>query len=348
MILRFFFLFGLVLMGVTAYFIVIQQPPAVQLSPSVAEVTRFQEEGILPTGDIEENDEVEHGIFEVPEKDEEMLAIAMENMGDMPGMDMSGMDMADGTTMDMSNGGTMDMAEGTTMDMSNGGTMDMAEGTTMDMSNGGTMDMAEGTTMDMSNGGTMDMAEGTTMDMSNGGTMDMAEGTTMDMSNGGTMDMAEGTTMDMSNGGTMDMAAMEPECEGGGGLNFCPDAADVDREITLSMREWSFDQMEINVKAGERIRFTVKNEGNVLHEFMFMTMPLMQAVNYRAMRADWSLLEHEALFEKSLLLPGQDLSFVVEVQADGAWMFMCMLPYHMQMGMMGQMATPGMAMDMEM
>ncbi|HGG03973.1 MAG TPA: hypothetical protein ENK28_00800 [Aliiroseovarius sp.] len=176
--------------------------------------------------------------------------------------------------------------------------------------------------------------------------MDMAEGTTMDMSNGGTMDMAEGTTMDMSNGGTMDMAAMEPECEDGGGLSFCPDGASVDREIKLSMREWSFDQMEIEVKAGERIRFTVQNDGKVLHEFMFMTMPLMQAVDYRALRADWSLLEHEALFEKSLLLPGQDLSFVVDIQQNGSWMFMCMLPYHMQMGMMGQMATPGMAMEM--
>ena len=45
-------------------------------------------------------------------------------------------------------------------------------------------------------------------------------------------------------------------------------------------------------------------------------------------------------------LPGQELVFVVEVLSPGAWMFMCMLPYHMQMGMMGQLATPGMAMQM--
>jgi uncharacterized cupredoxin-like copper-binding protein len=106
--------------------------------------------------------------------------------------------------------------------------------------------------------------------------------------------------------------------------------------------------MNIAVKRGERIRFNVTNGGKIPHEFMFMTMPAMTAVNYRAQRADWSLLEHEALYEKSLVLPGGSFSFVVEIEKDGAWMFMCMLPYHMQMGMMGQMATPGMAMDMRM
>ena len=38
--------------------------------------------------------------------------------------------------------------------------------------------------------------------------------------------------------------------------------------------------------------------------------------------------------------------FVATISRPGAWMFMCMLPYHMQMGMMGQIATPGMAMRM--
>ena len=79
-----------------------------------------------------------------------------------------------------------------------------------------------------------------------------------------------------------------------------------------------------------------------------MGMAQMQGVNYRARRADWNLLEHEALYEKSLMLPGDEITFVAEVVRPGAWMFMCMLPYHMQMGMMGQMATDGMAMNMKM
>lgn len=252
MILRVFLIFTVVLLGGTAYFIVIEHPPAVQIPPRVAEVTRFQKEGVIPTGDIEENNEVGHGIFEIPEEDKAMLEAAMANMGNMPGMEMGGMIMAEGETLTMAEGSQQHGAEN-----------------------------------------------------------------------------AE-------------------SCSVEGGLSFCPRDSEADREIAISMREWEFETPEIEVKAGERIRFTVRNDGQTLHEFMFMTMPLMMAVDYRVTRADWSLLEHEALFEISLLLPGQELTFVVEVQQAGSWMFMCMLPYHMQLGMMGQIATPGAAMDVNM
>jgi uncharacterized cupredoxin-like copper-binding protein len=139
-----------------------------------------------------------------------------------------------------------------------------------------------------------------------------------------------------------DAAAMEM---GEGGL-LISDVGGFDREIDLKMTEWSFSEMNIEVSMGERIRFNVVNDGEILHEFMVMEMTAMQAVSYRATRADWSLLEHEALYEKALVLPDGQFSFVMEVQADGVWMFMCMLPYHMEMGMMGQIATAGMAMDM--
>ncbi len=452
MIMRLFLGVGLVLLAVTSYFVVVVPPPNVQLVPKVSAVTVLQREGILPTGDIAENEEIEHGIFEVPPQDEVMLESATADM-DMSGMDMGGSTMtmpngtvmndsdmpaAGDTAMDMSNGeGTMTMPNGTVMndsdmpaagdtamDMSNGeGTMTMPDGTVMndsdmpaagdtamDMSNGeGTMTMPDGTVMkesdmpaagdtamDMSNGeGTMTMPDGTVMndsdmpaaddtamDMSNGeGTMTMPDGTVMkdsdmpaagdtamDMSNGeGTMTMPDGTVMkdsdmpaagdtamDMNKGNetmtTADDTAMDgmdtAEMEmAEGGLAFSDDG-DFDREITLSMTEWTFSDLNLEVAKGERIRFTVRNDGQTLHEFMFMTMPAMAAVNYRAKRADWNLLEHEALFEKSLLLPGGEISFIVEVQQTGNWMFMCMLPYHMQMGMMGQMATPGSAMNM--
>jgi uncharacterized cupredoxin-like copper-binding protein len=134
---------------------------------------------------------------------------------------------------------------------------------------------------------------------------------------------------------------------GEGGLIFYEDGQ-FDREISLDMDEWKFSNMKIDVKAGERIKFTVKNKGQIPHEFMFMNTPLMSSVAYRATRADWSLIEHVALFEKALVLPGGEFTFVLKVNQPGAWRFMCMLPYHMQMGMMGQMSTPGMASDMAM
>ncbi len=195
------------------------------------------------------------------------------------------------------------------------------------------------------------------MDMSGGGeAMDMAEGETMGAAEDAPMEMAEGETMgeapapmQMGEGETMEMAAAEEaphdEVEAVGGLKITNEG-DFDREIDLRMTEWGFSDTDIEVVKGERIRFNVTNDGEILHEFMVMEMTAMQAVTYRVNRADWSLLEHEALFEKALVLPDGDFSFILEVQEDGAWMFMCMLPYHMEMGMMGQLATAGNSMTM--
>ena len=314
MIIRVYLLFGIVLLGVTGYFIVVQQPPTVQSVPGIGEVTRLQEEGILPEGDPAEDEEVEHSVFEVPEMDEVMLEAAMANM-DMGGMDMGGMDMD----------GDMNMAEGEQvldMDMDGDGVMDMSSA---DMANDGGMDMNMDGDMDMGGNGEMAMADSAGQEEAEHGEEE-AEG---DGDPHGEDEEAEAVRMAQQMAGLMIL-----------------EDGEFDREIELSMTEWSFSNLEIDAQPGERIRFKIRNDGVVLHEFMFMSMAAMQAVNYRAKRADWSLLEHEALYEKSLLLPGQELVFVAEVIRPGAWMFMCMLPYHMQMGMMGQMATPGMAMEM--
>jgi len=202
----------------------------------------------------------------------------------------------------------------------------------------GGMDMSG---MDMSSGGSsMNMGDG------NGTGMNMAadgDGATAS----GNMNMGDGngTGMNMAADGGGAMSPSNKAMMGEGGLLIAEDGA-FDREITLTMAEWKFSEMSIDVKMGERIKFTVKNGGQIPHEFMFMSPPLMNAVTYRATRADWNLYEHEALFEQALVLPGGEFTFVLKVTEPGAWMFMCMLPYHMQLGMMGQMATDGMAMDM--
>ena len=276
MIMRMFLIFGLILLGGTGYFIVVQTPPTVQAAPAVGEIVRLREEGIFPEDIMSENEEIEHDVFGVPPEDEEMIEAAMGDM-DMQGMDMSGGD------------GAMDMAADGEMDMAADGEMDMATDGEMDMAADGEMDMAESA-----------------------------------------MDEEEADRL---------MAGQMA------GL-ILTDEGDFDREVNLSMTEWGFSDLALDAQPGEKIRFTVRNDGQIVHEFMFMGMAQMQGVNYRARRADWNLLEHEALYEKSLLLPGEEITFVAEVVRPGAWMFMCMLPYHMQMGMMGQLATEGMAMEM--
>ena len=331
MIMRLFLIIGLILLGGTGYFIVVQTPPTVQATPAVGEIVRLREEGILPEGIMFENEEIEHDIFGVPPEDEAMIEAAMANMDmDMGGMDMGGMDMGGDGDMDMAADGDMDMAADGDMDMAADGDMNMAADGDMDMAADGDMNMA-------ADGG---------MDMAADGDMNMAADGDMDMAADGDMNMAADGGMDMAEGGAFDEEEAERLMAGQMAGLIITDEGDFDREIELSMSEWTFSDLEIDAQPGERIRFTLRNDGNIVHEFMFMGMAQMQGVNYRARRADWNLLEHEALYEKSLVLPGEEITFVAEVLAPGAWMFMCMLPYHMQMGMMGQMATEGMAMEM--
>ncbi len=183
--------------------------------------------------------------------------------------------------------------------------------------------------------------------------MDMAEGSGMKMEGDADHAAEEAADADHAEEATDADHAGEAEAEEQERLMagkmaglIIRDEGEFDREVELAMSEWTFSNLQIDAKPGERIKFTLRNDGKIPHEFMFMSMAAMQGVNYRAKRADWNLLEHEALYEKSIVLPGEEITFVADVLKPGAWMFMCMLPYHMQMGMMGQMATEGMAMQM--
>jgi len=130
-------------------------------------------------------------------------------------------------------------------------------------------------------------------------------------------------------------------------------AAEVDKELAelgikpdtvmnIDMREWGFSNDMMMAQPGQVIRMKVKNTGAIPHEFMLMNPPAMNAVSYRLVRSDWNLLEHKALTEVPFVMPGDSFDMVVKVYKSGAWMFMCMFPYHMQLGMMGMLMTPDM------
>ena len=145
----------------------------------------------------------------------------------------------------------------------------------------------------------------------------------------------------------MAMAERDEGGHVGGGLTVLPVemAGMAGRTIEIEMREWGFSPPSIAVKAGEVIHFKVRNRGSLPHEFMFMPPADMAAVNYRLERADWNLTEHEASFERAVVLPGDSFETVVKIAQPGVWMFMCMFPHHMQFGMMGMMMTEGASMD---
>jgi len=322
---RFFVLTGIVGGAIVAYLTTYGVGPIAQLPPPQSLLTGFRAEGKIPESPSLAIDETAEDleVFQIPDQDIANLEVAeaaYEKM--MDGMDMSGMDMSGGGSMNMDDG------NGSGMNMAADGDGAAASGS-MNMGDGNGVTASDSMNMGDGNGSGMNMAadgDGATAS----GSMNMGGGN------------ASGMNMGDGNASNMDMAAgAMPE----GGLAFSEDGS-FDREITLTMAEWKFSEMSIDVKMGERIKFTVRNGGQIPHEFMFMSPPLMNAVTYRATRADWNLYEHEALFEQALVLPGGEFTFVLTVTEPGAWMFMCMLPYHMQLGMMGQMATDGMAMDM--
>jgi uncharacterized cupredoxin-like copper-binding protein len=407
---RLFVLTGALGTVLVALLVVFGVAPEFQMAPHASLLKAFEAEGVVPAPSaIVENEEVEHGIFEVPPEDERQLekAEAMDGMS-MPGMKMDGDQAArtdgdaamPGMKMDADQAARTDgdaAMPGMKMDadqvartdgdaampsmkMDGDAAMpgmkmdgDQAARTDGDAAMPGMkmdgdaampgmkMDgdaAMPGMKMDGDQAARMDgdaAMPGMKMDGDQAARMDgdaAMPGMKMDGDQAARTDgdaAMPGMKMDGDQAARTDgdaaMPGMKMVSEGGLGI---AEEGSFDRQIDLTMDEWRFSDMNIAVKRGERIRFNVTNGGKIPHEFMFMTMPAMTAVNYRAQRADWSLLEHEALYEKSLVLPGGSFSFVVEIEKDGAWMFMCMLPYHMQMGMMGQMATPGMAMDMRM
>jgi len=332
---RLFIMIGVVGTVGLSYFVTLGQGPEFQMTQPISLYEKFVAEGIVPeANDLSENEELEHDIFEVPPEDEAQLKKAMANP--MGGMKMEGMEMPMGTEgkkpMKMEGEDGMKMPK------------DTESGTTMKMAG----EAEKKTPMGTEGGTTMKMAgeaeKKTPMGTEGGTTMKMAGEAEKKMP----MGTESKTPMKMAGDGDPEHAKEEDaESKEEGGLKITQEGT-FDREINLTMAEWKFSNLKIDVKKGERVRFNITNGGKIPHEFMFMTMPAMAAVNYRARRADWNLLEHEALYEQSLVLPGGKFSFVAEIKENGAWMFMCMLPYHMQMGMMGQMATPGMAMDMKM
>ncbi len=165
---------------------------------------------------------------------------------------------------------------------------------------------------------------------------------------GGAMPEAPDTTdMPATNEGMKgDMAESEEDHgEGQAGLRVLDGMmADMaKRTIKIEMREWGFSEPSITVATGEVVRLEVRNTGNVPHEFMLMPPQGMAAVAYRLQRADWNLTEHEAIFERQMVMPGDSFAVVIRADQPGNWMYMCMFPYHMQFGMMGSLATEGAA-----
>jgi uncharacterized cupredoxin-like copper-binding protein len=245
-------------------------------------INLYRDMGIVPeAGAITFSKEIDHDVFEVPERDAAELEIAMASMN------MAGMDMKDMPVNSDADHGQEGMA-------------------TQELPMQEEADHAE---------------EEMVMNQQDGHGGGSAEE--------GLMILAQGT-----------VAEVDREIE--------HDGIQIDSSSVIDMKEWSVGSGMTMTQPGKTIRLTVRNSGNIPHEFMIMNAAAMQAVDYRLNRPDWNLLEHEATTEISFLMPGDSIDIVVKLTKSGMWMYMCMFPYHMQLGMMGMLMTPDMMGQMDM
>ncbi|WP_372972887.1 cupredoxin domain-containing protein [Marinobacter sp.] len=132
-------------------------------------------------------------------------------------------------------------------------------------------------------------------------------------------------------------------------------AADADRTVTIEMYDNYYEPESIDVKAGETVRFIVKNKGDLVHEFRIATADMHDAhqeememmVEHGVIKGDH--IDHEMMkmdmgngqtMEHSdpnsvLMEPGETRELVWAFTEAADLEYACNVPGHYQAGMYG-------------
>lgn len=112
------------------------------------------------------------------------------------------------------------------------------------------------------------------------------------------------------------------------------DPAKVSRTIAVSLGDdMRFTPSQISVKAGETIRFFVKNSGKLPHEMVVGTMDDLKS--HAKMMRDMPGMKHAEPNTVSLAA-GQRGGMVWQFDQTGSVDFACLAPGHLEAGMVGQ------------
>lgn len=115
------------------------------------------------------------------------------------------------------------------------------------------------------------------------------------------------------------------------------DPAKVSRTVPLEMDDsMRFTPAEINVKAGETIRFFVVNKGKVPHEVVIGTAGELD--EHAEMMRKMPGMQH-AEPNQITLAPGQRGGIVWTFDKAGSFAFACLVPGHKEAGMAGKIAV---------
>lgn len=111
-------------------------------------------------------------------------------------------------------------------------------------------------------------------------------------------------------------------------------AKDVNRTITIEASEIAFDVKNIDVKAGETIRFVLINKGEQPHELALGSADEQSA--HRDMMAEMAGMKMEHAEGNSVSTePGETKELIWTFTKAGAFEFACNYPGHAELGMTG-------------
>jgi len=115
------------------------------------------------------------------------------------------------------------------------------------------------------------------------------------------------------------------------------DPAKVSRTIALNMDDtMRFTPSQVSVKAGETIRFFIKNSGKIPHEVVIGTMSELK--EHAAMMRKIPDMKH-AEPNMITLNAGQRGGIVWQFDKAGEVAFACLIPGHMEAGMIGKVTV---------
>lgn len=138
------------------------------------------------------------------------------------------------------------------------------------------------------------------------------------------------------------------------------DPSKVSRRIEVSMTDNAFQPSQISIKAGETVRFVIRNDGELVHEFNIGTnkmheahrQEMMQMVDMGVLEAD--RINHDAMGHGNgnmmmkhddpnavLLEPQQTAEVIWTFPETASLQFACNVPGHYEDGMMGEFGIKG-------
>ena len=115
------------------------------------------------------------------------------------------------------------------------------------------------------------------------------------------------------------------------------DAKAVKRTIKLSMSDsMRFTPDKIDVKQGETVRITLKNDGKILHEMVIGTKKVLD--EHAALMVKFPTMEHDEPY-MAHIAPGKTGEIIWTFNKAGEFDFACLIAGHYQAGMVGKITV---------